>query len=1032
MFDVFYMGNNQELTDRFPLAKRINQLEEINTKTKMYWLIEPNVELLDYDILKFRPETHDQKYTHVWKRDSDSYGGVKLIPNTEPEGTKQVNQVVCRRSFDILYEQEPGDYFDKNPLASYVWCIDPEYKLSDEIDWAPGDHEPNFIHTFHLRGQLAHKYPAEEGGVKLYPKAWQDAKFKYHGNLDAGMRYPVMYVQDPEQYSQRDIYQEDFVWLIDREYQINPDSLDYVPNPFEYNVIHSFRMPNQLKDKTWSFTHFEEDNELGGIRLVPKNWKDAFNIVEGGVIKHRHCPIQDKVYDMFFTNKAFDSDTFKHFAQRSQTEWFWVVDREYEFNGNLIYIPEQHESEYIHAFKWGLPNKYPEDITALWDKRAAGIWLVNKNFDITMQKLHTEVNPVKYDIFYVDDMMDYQRYARLSRTDAFWMIDAEHVMDDDFSWIPSSSDQAYINIFKVPGQLLDKYPTDVTDTANSACGGAKLVPVKYSTIAQDIKYQGYLAPQSFANWDTFESLEQGIANTTTDWFWVIDKNITVIEGFSFNFVPAEHDDNKIHVWQKLNPVTNRQYDYGGITLYPRVPPKRGRPKYVMEPASVQKPFEVCELSGDLDIIKQLEKYDADCDNSMFWAIDPFVRVSKDFTYDYYPSQWDENNVHVFLSGSLNGVHGGVRLYPKGTFAHGHKHTEESIQNNGFENLKLMNTVASEHSSWPLMRLKDMTRQEMVDIISTARKDGVPYVWTLDDDVDLIDGIVQNSFMPEVQNINKVHLWQRMSPSGESVHSYGGLRLWPTNIDIELITTDAVLTNKIKDLQYVKEPGSRYQPYDLVLITYHDDDAEEKYNKILERHSNAKWVKDVDGIFNAHQEAAKLCTSKLFWVVDADAEVADNFSFSYIPDQYDHDTVHVWKSMNPVTGDVYGYGGVKLFNRQQVLDATSWGLDFTTGLSKRFKVVDEVSCITRFNTSEYSAWRSAFRECVKLSRNNDEESDFRIENWLSPAFDDEEFADFAIEGAEAGIAFYEENVNNPTMLEKINDYEWLYEQFKSST
>jgi len=1028
MFDVFYIGPNDRLTDHVPFARQISDPEDISTKTKMYWLIDADTLVTDPDVLNYRPEKHDERYTHVWKRGADSYGGVRLIPRTDSEGIKQVNHIVCRKNYEVLFQLTPGDYFESNPHASYVWCIDPEYQLGEHIDWAPGDHEPDFIHSFHLPGQLSHKYPDQEGGVKLYPREWSQAKLKYHGVLNAGKLYPVMFVSDPEQYSQRDVYDDDYVWLIDREYQIDPASLNYVPNPFEYNVIHSFRMPNQLPEKTWSFTHYEEDAELGGIRLVPRDWKAAYDVIQGGVLKHRHCPVRDARYDIFFTNKGFTDKTFGYFAERAKTEWFWVVDREYDFNGDLIYIPESHEADYIHAFKWGLPNKYPADITELWDRRAAGIYLVNKNYDITRQKLHTDINPVHYDVFYVSDMSDYQQYARLSSTDAFWMIDAEHIMDADFSWVPPLSEQRYINVFKVPGQLLEKYPAGVTDPADPACGGAKLVPVDYSTVAQDIKYQGNLAAQRYANWDTFSSLEEGAANTETDWFWVVDPHVDVLPDFNFNFVPAEHDAGKLHVWQKLNPVTNRQYDYGGVILSPRTPPKRGRPKYIMEPASVQQPYPVLELSGDTDIITQLENFDAQCESQMYWVTDPHVRISADFNFDYYPSQWDEHNVHVFLQGSLNGVHRGVRLYPKHTFETGHSYTSEDIQNNKFEQLKLINTVATESDVWPFVELTEMTRDTVLSAITEARDAGAPYVWTLDTDVVLLSDVVNTSYQPEVQNINKVHLWQRMAPGGADVHSYGGLRLWPTNIDPDTVTTEAILTNKLKQLQYVREPGCTYESYDLAFITYLDDDAEAKYQKICEKFPDAKWIRDVPGIFAAHQEAARQCNSKMFWVVDGDAEIADNFSFDYIPDQYDHDVVHVWKSMNPITGDVYGYGGVKLFNREQVLEADTWGLDFTTGLSSRFKVVDDVSCITRFNTSEYATWRSAFRECVKLCRNDDPESDARLDNWLSPAFDTEPFAEYAIKGAMQGVEYYEENANNLSKLELINDYDWLYDRF----
>lgn len=169
---------------------------------------------------------------------------------------------------------------------------------------------------------------------------------------------------------------------------------------------------------------------------------------------------------------------------------------------------------------------------------------------------------------------------------------------------------------------------------------------------------------------------------------------------------------------------------------------------------------------------------------------------------------------------------------------------------------------------------------------------------------------------------------------------------------------------------------------------------------------------------------------MFWVVDADADITDTFDFGYIPDVYDQEVVHVWASKNPITGMEYGYGGVKLFNREQVLNATSWGLDFTTGLSSRFKAMPEVSCVTRFNTDAYSTWRSAFRECVKLALKDDAESKERLEGWLHPV-PNAEFRHDAKRGAEEGRAYALSNKNDLDALAKINDYEWLYEQYTSS-
>ena len=45
MFDVFYIGENSKLKELLPFAKQINAIDEIKAKTRMVWLIEPNIEI---------------------------------------------------------------------------------------------------------------------------------------------------------------------------------------------------------------------------------------------------------------------------------------------------------------------------------------------------------------------------------------------------------------------------------------------------------------------------------------------------------------------------------------------------------------------------------------------------------------------------------------------------------------------------------------------------------------------------------------------------------------------------------------------------------------------------------------------------------------------------------------------------------------------------------------------------------------------------------------------------------------------------
>jgi hypothetical protein len=227
-------------------------------------------------------------------------------------------------------------------------------------------------------------------------------------------------------------------------------------------------------------------------------------------------------------------------------------------------------------------------------------------------------------------------------------------------------------------------------------------------------------------------------------------------------------------------------------------------------------------------------------------------------------------------------------------------------------------------------------------------------------------------------------------------------------------------------------------YDIVFISKDEEHADANYAKLLERFPRAKRVHGVEGIHAAHIEAAKLCDTDMFWVVDADAEIIDKFAFDYYVPAYDPDsrkTVHVWKSQNPINSLVYGYGAVKLLPRELTLNMDTSKPDMTTSISPLFKTINRISNITRFNTDEFSTWRSAFRETVKLSSRTiqgqlDEETEFRLKAWCTRG-KDKPFGEFCISGAILGREYGERNRGNLEALRKINDFNWLHEQFKRS-
>jgi hypothetical protein len=223
------------------------------------------------------------------------------------------------------------------------------------------------------------------------------------------------------------------------------------------------------------------------------------------------------------------------------------------------------------------------------------------------------------------------------------------------------------------------------------------------------------------------------------------------------------------------------------------------------------------------------------------------------------------------------------------------------------------------------------------------------------------------------------------------------------------------------------------PFSVIFISYKEPNAESNWKKLLDKVPYAKRIDGVDGIFEAHKAAADLADSEMFYVVDGDAEILEDFNFDFVPDIFNFDTVHVWKSINPVNDLVYGYGGVKLLPKNLVNVMNFKAIDMTTSISSKFKAMNQISNITSFNTDPFNTWKSAFRECVKLSSLSvdgqcTEETQGRLKIWSSIGID-RPYGEYAIRGAINGKNYGSANKDNPENLRKINDFKWLKEYYE---
>ena len=241
--------------------------------------------------------------------------------------------------------------------------------------------------------------------------------------------------------------------------------------------------------------------------------------------------------------------------------------------------------------------------------------------------------------------------------------------------------------------------------------------------------------------------------------------------------------------------------------------------------------------------------------------------------------------------------------------------------------------------------------------------------------------------------------------------------------------------EFKDKKIIKATNLQTPPYDVFFISFDENSFERNLRLVKEKRSNVVHISNIKGIFNAHLEAAKQSTTDFFWVVDADATLLDSFEFDYIVPEWEFDVVHIWKSINPINFLEYGHGGVKLIPKHLILNAdASVAVDITTSIGANIKIMNDVSNINNFATSPFQAWRTAFRECVKLAsgiipRQNQEETTERLHVWTTKG-GSRPLGEYVKGGASAGEWYGETYKGNKEKLAKINNYEWLAQEFET--
>ena len=821
-------------------------------------------------------------------------------------------------------------------------------------------------------------------------------------------------------------------WVVWDDIEVLDDTVfDYVVPKWDEEYVHVF--------KNGEF--FDGINIFSKSATVTnKEFRYRFFFNKKEIDKSVSC---SKPYDTFVIDTY---DDYLKAMETSKTEMFWMTSNNLKISKNFNFRFTYHNSEdrlSNHSFIHRMPLDW---ITGPYTENKNrdlyyGVHLLSKKKPVSKKEIEHRFliekrewpivasGPVKYDIFNIETYDDYLKAMETSKTEMFWMT-SPNIDTDNFEFnVYFSHNQQYersVNhafIHRVNGK--DYY------------NGVFLISKQQLISKREIEYRHLTqkkewpivasGPVKYDIFDieTYDDYLKAMETSKTEMFWMTSPNLNT-DNFDFNVYFShnqQYERNENHAF--IHRVNGKDY-YNGVFLISKQ--KSISKREIEHRHLTQKKEWPIVASGPIKYdIFDIETYDdyltamETSKTEMFWMTSPNIDTSN-FNFDLYfthNQQYERNENHTFIH-RVNGknLRNGVHLLSK----------KKPVSKKEIEHRFLI-----EKKEWPIVASGPVKYDKFVvntydDYLNAVEESKTEMFWIIPKEVEMLDDIELNLYFSHDSMFDR-----------RSNHVFGHLfRGEVTYTGISLVPKFRKLTKKEIDFRHIIERKNhdtvftRLKPYDIVFISYNEPNADENYQELLSRFPRAKRVHGVKGIHNAHKEAAMIAETDMFWVVDGDAKIDAEFNFEYEVSRYELDIVHVWKSKNPINDLVYGYGGVKLLPTEltENLDVTS--PDMTTSISSRFKAMPSVSNITAFDTDEFNTWKSAFRECVKLSskiinRQEDIETAERLNIWCNSAADTK-YGKYAIAGANSGRIYGEENKNNIEALSKINDFDWLKKVF----
>lgn len=572
--------------------------------------------------------------------------------------------------------------------------------------------------------------------------------------------------------------------------------------------------------------------------------------------------------------------------------------------------------------------------------------------------------------------MDHPFAKILANNDSNWKSVYPSQFDFDYSWVPDPGDPPYIYVFGNQWHSAEVMPT-----------------VEYHVPgATERKYMSVLSAQ--------------LAADMTNWH--IPNGVDVRD-MDFSWVPDPGEPPYIYQFATQHQKTGGpQYRVAGATEIKYLDMMRAEVTDEAVPI-----FEIDHLDGNAGQIPNTVRRVRYFDNYK----DTLVRLAKnlkgkhehvwvcssicdytDFDFSWHPETWQSTMLHVFASDEEK--LGDTFYMHVPTFAE-RAEKKELLE---WYNVNFVPRVRVARRPLPVIRHSYDTH---VAAVKTLDWSGPLAVFTVD----------------RVPNrLPTIPLWR------EKTKIVTPLNPGASSVIVPKTAVPSIKT-QLYDYEHIDKThmyNRNEQPLDVVFISNGEVNADQHWQRTTETangNNRAVRVDGVNGRVAAYRAAAEASQTPWFFAVFAKLEVETDFDWSWQPDRLQQPKHYIFHAHNPVTGLEYGHMAMVAYNKQLVLQNAAPGLDFT--LDQEHEVVPILSGVAHYHDSAWMAWRTAFRECIKLRHSlPDVENEYRLQVWLGNNLVGTENGEWSRCGAADAVEYYDSVAGDFAELRRSYDWAWL--------